>query len=368
LGDGRIRYSTDAMNSWQDSPAVDGASGPVEALWVDPQDSRNALAVLGTSKPNTTHPAHVLRTSTFGGYWDSVAPNLADIAVYGVTAGRNSGAVYIATSTGVFYSPTALNDGAGAALWQRLAGLPQGATATDVRLDPAGNTLWAAVEGFGVYATAAPHRMGDPQLVSSADMLRHPAAPGSLMTVAGAQVTAASAGNQSVSVLQTGETESQIQIPFNLRGQSLALSVVTPTGARTLDPVPLESASPVIFVVRDGSPILLNSDSGELIDSAHPARASDHVQIMATGLGRVRPDWTSGVETPASNPPSVIGEVRAYLNGQPVNVTLKQLAPQYTGMNLVEVEIPKIVDRGAAELYLDVDGHASNHVRMYIEP
>ena len=44
------------------------------------------------------------------------------------------------------------------------------------------------------------------------------------------------------------------------------------------------------------------------------------------------------------------------------------LAPGYTGFYLVEIEVPAIVNTGAAELYLDVDGRPSNPVRVYIEP
>ena len=368
LSDGHIRISTDGMANWRTAPENQSATGPVEAFWVDPQDPRNALAVLGSSSASTLRAAHVLRTTNFGGFWDNVAPNLPDIAVHGVAAGRVTGAVYIATDSGAFYSATALKDGAGAALWQALPGLPQGAPVSDVKLDAPGNTLWAAVQGYGVFATPAPHRRRDPQLVSSADMQIHPAAPGALMTVAGAEVTAARTGNLSVSVLRTGNAESQIQIPFNVRGDSLALSLVTPAGVRSLGPVPLATASPVIFVDRDGSPILFNGDSGDLVDAAHPARPRDRIQIMATGLGQVRPELPAGVEAPAENPPNVVADVRAFIDGQPVNVTLKELAPLYAGWNLIEIEIPRIVNEGGSELYLDVDGHASNHVRLYIEP
>ena len=46
--------------------------------------------------------------------------------------------------------------------WTRLPGLPDGAAATDVKLDPQGNLLWAALDGYGVYAALAPHRLRDP--------------------------------------------------------------------------------------------------------------------------------------------------------------------------------------------------------------
>jgi uncharacterized protein (TIGR03437 family) len=44
------------------------------------------------------------------------------------------------------------------------------------------------------------------------------------------------------------------------------------------------------------------------------------------------------------------------------------LSPGYVGFYLVEIEIPKIVNYGPAELYVEVDGQPSNRVRVYIEP
>jgi uncharacterized protein (TIGR03437 family) len=51
-----------------------------------------------------------------------------------------------------------------------------------------------------------------------------------------------------------------------------------------------------------------------------------------------------------------------------VEVTRAGLAPGYIGFYLVEISVPKIANYGPAELYLDVDGAASNRVRVYIEP
>ena len=60
--------------------------------------------------------------------------------------------------------------------------------------------------------------------------------------------------------------------------------------------------------------------------------------------------------------------VRAFLDRVPVEVTRATLAPAYVGFYLVEIQVPKLVDYGPAELYLEVDGQPSNHVRVYIEP
>jgi len=51
-----------------------------------------------------------------------------------------------------------------------------------------------------------------------------------------------------------------------------------------------------------------------------------------------------------------------------VDVTQAVLAPGYVGFYLVEVQLPKIVNAGPAELVLEAEGQQSNHVRLYVEP
>jgi uncharacterized protein (TIGR03437 family) len=60
--------------------------------------------------------------------------------------------------------------------------------------------------------------------------------------------------------------------------------------------------------------------------------------------------------------------VKAWLDRAPVDITRAVLAPGYVGFYLIEVEIPKIVNFGPAELYVEAAGASSNRVRVYIEP
>jgi uncharacterized protein (TIGR03437 family) len=113
--------------------------------------------------------------------------------------------------------------------------------------------------------------------------------------------------------------------------------------------------------------MLLDADSGVLLDAMTPARSRSHIEVLAEGLGSVNPPWPTGVAAPLQNPPQVTGTVLAYLDRQPVQVTRAVLAP-YIGFYLVDIEVPKIVNSGPAELYLEVNGKLSNRVRVYIEP
>jgi uncharacterized protein (TIGR03437 family) len=344
--------------------------GKVERFWVDPADSQIALAVLG-ARPENAPPGvpapHVFHTVDGGRTWDDLTWNLADVAVHGVAASPSGRAIYVATDAGVYFMRTDVSVLSFPTQWQPVPGLPL-APATDVRLDSGDNQLWAAVQGFGVYSTLAPHRLGDPKVVSAANLVAAAAAPGSLMSVLGAKVTSAQAGDLAVPVLASTDTGSQIQIPFEASGSTLSLSFAPASGSRVTAPLELAAASPGILVGPDGTPVLIDATTGTLLDASNPAHSRARIQILTTGLGRVNPDWPAGKAAPAEDPPQVAATVAAYLGGNPVPVTRSVLAPGYTGLYLVEIELPSLVNSGPAELYVEAGGHTSNPVRVYIEP
>ena len=362
MADGRIMVSANNGVDWQPERRI-GQSGAVTAFWVNPADPRIALAVTSRSRA-------VLHTIDGGLSWDDISANLPeDIAIRGVTADPAGGAVYIATDQGVFFSRSNLSVlNVTAAAWTPLAGLPP-VGAADVKLDSGAIQLWVVLEGYGMYQTMAPHRAADPVLINSAGLLARAAAPGTLFSIEGIRVSSANAGGLAIPVLRSSDTESQIQIPFEMRGDSLALAFVGPAGPRVFPPVPLVSAAPAIQLdPSDGAPLLLDAENGVLLDAMHPAHSRARIQIVASGLGGVQPAWPTGLPAPADSPHTVVAPVRALLDRVPVQVTRKVLYPGYVGMYLVEIEIPNIVNYGPAELYIEVDGQPSNPVRVYIEP
>lgn len=335
--------------------------GAVEGIWVDPKDPRTALAALGG-----TRGPRVLRTINGGQFWDDVTADLPEGRAHGVVADRATGAVYVATDRGVFFTRADLNAAAPPTNWTRLAGLPE-AAALDLRLDGDGNQLFVALEGYGVYAALAPHRLGSLRLVNAADFSQRPAAPGSLLSVLGGRILTARAGALDFPVLAATDSETQIQVPFAARGGSLSVALDTGQGSFQLV-LPVENVSPAVFIDRDGTPLVLNADSGVLLDAMNPVHSNGRLQILATGLGRVRPDWPAGRAGPIDEPPKVVAAVRASLDRTPLEVTRAVLAPGYIGLYLVEVQLPPVVNAGPAELYLESEGRESNHVRIWLEP
>ncbi len=360
--DGRLWTSNDSGRSWL--PESPSTGSPVEAIFVDPQEPRLALAALAGSSDSP----RVLRTVNGGLFWDDLSANLPGTPAHGVAADRSSGAVYVATGAGVWMTYADLLAPGPATRWTPIsAGLPK-AAAYDVRLDSGANQIFVALDGFGVFATMAPHRLREVRVVNSADFSLRPAAPGSLLTVLGARVTTARSGDRSLPVLDARAAESQLQVPFDASGASLPLWLGSASGAVTFG-VPLRAVSPAIFVANaDGSPMIMDRNSGLLLDAGNPAHAGARIQILATGLGRVRPDWPTGLAAPLEDAPRVVAPLRVTLDRAPLEVTRATLAPGYVGFYLVEVQLPDLVNGGPAELMLEAGGQQSNPVRIYLQP
>ena len=359
--DGRILLSTDGGATF--NPTAAQAAGPVERLWADPTRDVVALAAIGG-----TGGSHVLRTTNHGIFWDALdSGTLPNAAAHGVWGERAGGAVYVATDRGVYWARVDL-DGATLAVtnWIRLSDSLPDAPAADVRLDPAGVMVYAAIDGYGVYAAAAPHRARNLRIVNAADLSTRPAAPGSLLSVVGGRVSAVRGGNLDYPVLAAGDDASQIQVPFAAAGPNVTLALTTVQGPLRLG-VQVLPVSPVIFVGGDGVAMLQDAQSGLLLDANNPARSGAHVQVFATGLGRVRPEWPTGMAAPMENPPAVAANIRAFVNGTPVRVIRATLAPGFIGFYQIELELPAINNAGPAELYITADGVESNRVQLLIE-
>jgi uncharacterized protein (TIGR03437 family) len=205
-------------------------------------------------------------------------------------------------------------------------------------------------------------------VVSAADRTVRPAAPGALLSVVGARVSAAHCGDQACPILGIPtDTESQIQVPYGASGSTVDLALDTAAG-RVRVGLPMQPVSPAIFVGLDGAAMVYDADTELPLDARNHARSGGRIQVFATGLGRVRPDWPAGVATPLNDPPAVVAPVGAYLNGVPVRVTRAMLAPGYTGFYLVEVQLPVIANFGSAELHLSMSGQVSNSVQIIVEP
>ena len=364
---GRLWSSSDRGQSWR-SFEVDGG-GRVEDIFVVEENPRVALVAIGSQDDGGK--THILRTINGGIFWDDLTSNLPDVAAHAVIADYSSGSVYAATDAGVFFTVADLHGAGPATAWTPLTEQFSGRPAYDVLLDESGNQLYIAIEGEGVFAAIAPHRFLEPRVVSAADLNLRSASPGGLMSILGRRVQSVQASGFPVPVLAASNDESQIQVPFEVEGSalSLALSTANMEGEfeRTILRLPLRDAAPAIFVDREGAAMLLDADDGVFLNLMRPARSGSRIQILATGLGKVQPEWPTGMPAPLQNPPKVVAPVSVFLDRVPVEVTRATLAPGYVGFYLIEIRLPEILNAGPAELYLEAGGEQSNRTRIYLE-
>ncbi len=352
--DGRLWVSPDRGKTW--GTPDQARNGSVESIWVDGKDQRIALAVRG---------AHVLRTFNGGLYWEDISSNLPAVTAHGVVAEPN--AVYVATDAGAYWAAMDISIAGPAPQWRPISmGLPS-LRVNDIRLDAAGNQIFAAVEGYGLYAAPAPHLRLSLRVLNSADFSTRAAAPGSLVSVFGASIEAARSGSLRVPVLAATSEQSQIQVPFEASGSTFSMALRT-GGKEVAVGFALEAVSPAVFVEQDGAPKVYDAESGVPIDAMNPARAGAKIQILATGLGRVRPDWPTGLAAPLENAPQVVANVRVMLDGTPIEMTRATLAPGYIGYYLIEAKLPDVLNTGAAELSITAQDSESNRVRIYLLP
>ncbi len=352
--DGRIWVSLDKQANWTISP--NQAGGPIERIFADPTAAN--VAFVASSGRNRS----ILRTINSGQFWDDITGALGENPAHGITADRAAGAIYVATDRGVFLARADLNALGAVSTWTAISGLPE-AIARDVKL--AGTHLFAAIDGYGLYSTSTPSLTGTARLVSAADLNERPAAPGALFSLVGSKIQSAHAGDLNIPVLASADEESQIQVPFEATGTQLSVSLVSAASSKTMT-VPLRAVSPAIFLDRNEAPILMDADTGLMLEAKLSLHPHEKIQLLATGLGKTTPNWPTAVPAPAENPPSVAASVQVFLSGRPIDVTRATLAPGYVGLYLIEMELPSILDAGSAELYLSADGVESNHVRVYL--
>jgi uncharacterized protein (TIGR03437 family) len=359
--DGLLWVSDNSGASWRRADITGGDDRPVTALYVDAGDPLSAIAALEGEEGS-----RLFRTNNGGRFWDDITVGLPAGRITAVSGTAKGLAVYAAGEFGVFYSRGNWQLPAAGQSWSAItANLPAGRV-HDLLLDTVSGFLFASVEGFGVYRLRAPAVLEALRVLNAADLTQRAAAPGGLLTILGADVEGASVSGAQAPLLASSEREAQIQVPFEASGDQLELSLRTRQGRARIG-YPLAAVSPAIFVDR-GGPLVLDAGTGRLLGPAFPAGASSQVLILATGLGRVNPDWPTGVPAPLSDPPQTVSPVRAYLNGMPLKVLSAALAGGYIGTYVVQAELPAVLEYGAGELALEVGGRLSNTVRIFTQP
>ena len=351
---GHIWVSPDGGANWEREWS-DPWRTAVTSLWAGTGPRAAALAVAGD---------RVLRSTNGGTSWFDITSDLPTSNWSVVQGHPEASAVYVGGPLGIYFASIDLKQPGPAGTWSAITGDLPGSSVDDLALEPSRGRLYAAVPGFGVYWARAPQVDQALRALSSADLAGRPAAPGSLLTIIGAEALSARADGRPAPIIDATQGRTQLQVPFAVEGDSLRLQLDARDASHVLD-LPLAQVSPAVFVV-DGEPLILDAGTGALIGWSRPAKAGGNVLVMMAGLGAVDPPWPAGMPSPNSAAPRPVANVRASLGGVPTAVASMQLAPGYIGMYLVELAIPATVAPGEARLVIEADGRPSNAVGVVI--
>jgi uncharacterized protein (TIGR03437 family) len=360
--DGRFWASFDSGATW--NPSSQRATGRIEVIVTGGETvsdaPHTALAIAASPIPGGPR---LLRTINDGVFWEDLSAGLPEGALHGVAVDSAAGVAYVASDRGIFTAQVDMNNLIPVSQWQRVAGLPE-APAMDVRLDHIRNALYVVLDGYGLYTAPSPHESTAIRVLNAADQPAQTAAPGVLLHVQGGGLGSVRSEGGELSLVTRSDSSAQVQVPFEASGSTLALTVNSTIGQSRFA-LPLRTVAPSILVDGDGLPILVDATSGLTLDARNMAHPGGRIQIFAAGLGKVSPEWRAGIPAP-EDPPVVAARVEARLNNSPIEVMRATLAPGYVGLYLVEVQLPGLVNAGAADFSLMVNGEASNHVKILL--
>jgi endo-1,4-beta-xylanase len=218
-------------------------------------------------------------------------------------------------------------------------------------------------------------------ITNGASFAAGPIAPGEIATLFGGNLTSSTGVNltsglplptlfQNVGLSINGslvplfaidnvDNQQQInfQVPWEVANKPTAQVEVLHNGMVSQSvTVPVVSAQPGIFVI-------LHSNY-QLADSNHPVKAAETVIMYCTGLGAVQSPPADG--TPGSGQ-ATLAKPQVTIGGVSALVAFSGLAPDFVGLNQVNVVVPPGLNSGNQPVVISVSGVASPPVQLPVQ-
>ncbi len=202
---------------------------------------------------------------------------------------------------------------------------------------------------------------GDNMMRVSANVESLPPGANLPTTVNGTTVTM---GGIAAPILASSDTEIVAQVPVEMTGNSVGVTIATPGGTSAPFTMPLAANAPNIFFDSVGGFVLKNNDFS-LVRPANAVRAGDILLVYATGLGQTTPPQPTGRITP--NPSFNTAAARVTIGGVDAPVIYSIASPGFVGLTQTAIRVPAGLPAGNRPLVLSVGTAASNTVQIAVQ-
>ncbi|MDE0107577.1 MAG: hypothetical protein OXN96_07195 [Bryobacterales bacterium] len=180
-------------------------------------------------------------------------------------------------------------------------------------------------------------------------------------------LTSAHVAGVAAPLVKVSTTEITFQLPFQIPADTAEIVVSSPFGRTDPVTIPLGPAQPGIFPDR-----VSGGARAAVIDPNNPGggvlpRAGGLLEIYGTGFGAVSPPGRTGRPGLSMPRQNVVAETEAWVDEQPVTVTMSALASFEAGVYVVTLDLPADLEAGDHTVKIAVGGQESNSVAFESE-
>ena len=224
----------------------------------------------------------------------------------------------------------------------------------------------------GASGTVNGPQTGAGSIVNAATFQQRALAPGSLVSMFGANLNGATVQFNGVTapILFASSTQLNLQVPWELQGTSAASLTVTGNSVgNEIQSVPVGLADPGIFSLSapQGGQGAIENVAGVVVDANSPVHPGDYILIFANGLGAVAPTPPTGSATGSTPPPRMLVNPTVTVGGISAPISFAGLAPGFVGLYQVNVQVPQGVAAGdAVPVVLSIGTIVSNTVTISV--
>ena len=172
-------------------------------------------------------------------------------------------------------------------------------------------------------------------------------------------------------IVYVSPTQLNVQVPWELQGQSSAQMKVTLDGdlIGNVVTVPLASVAPAFFSYSSGgNSIAIGTDlSGNLLTTSHPASRGSTIVLYANGLGPVNNQPASGDPAGANPLPRTTNTATVTIGGQTAQVSYGGLVPTLPGLYQLDVTVPAGISAGTQTITVAIGGATSPSLTLPVQ-